>query len=181
MIEVQEPFGGFMGAARLANGLKAGLTMLALVLFATGIAMSQDKLLHSFGNGTDGQGPQAGLVMDSHGNLYGTTNFGGIHGPCQGGPTCGTVFELSPKVGGGYTETVLHSFGDGSNDGQNPQAGLILDGAGNLYGTTPGGGIHGWGTVFELSPREGGGYTETVLHSFNYNGSDGGYPLAGLI
>ena len=162
-------------------GLRAELAIFAVVLFVTSTcAAQQETVLHSFGNGTDGQDPQAGLVMDSHGNLYGTTYFGGIHGACQGGPTCGTVFELSPKEGGGYTETILHSFGS-DTDGQNPVAGLIFDGAGNLYGTTPVGGIHGYGTVFELSPREGGGWTETVLHNFNYNGSDGALPEAGLI
>ena len=63
--------------------------------------------------------------------------------------TDGTVFELSPREGGGWTETVLHSFGNGT-DGQLPAAGLILDAAGNLYGMTNAGGIHGDGTVFEI-------------------------------
>ena len=161
--------------------LTAGLAIFAVVLFATSIcAAQQETVLHSFGSGTDGQDPQAGLVMDSHGNLYGTTYFGGIHGACQGGPTCGTVFELSPKEGGDYAETILHSFG-GDMDGQNPAAGLIFDGVGNLYGTTPVGGIHGYGTVFELSPNGSGGWTETVLHSFDYNGSDGALPYANLV
>ncbi len=85
-------------------------------------------------------------------------------------------------------EKVLHSFNPEVQDGGTPYASLIVDGAGNLYGTTYGGGIHscydgqetGCGTVFELSPREGGGYTETVQHSFG-NGTDGQYPIAGLI
>ena len=63
-------------------------------------------------------------------------------------------------------ETVVHSFGNGS-DGVSPlYSSVVMDGAGNLYGTTLGGGIHAGGTVFELSPREGGGWTETLLHSF---------------
>jgi len=137
-----------------------------------------ETVLHSFGNGTDGAGPRAGLIFDADGNLYGTTSFGGIHG-------AGTAFELSPREGGGWTETVLHSFGNGT-DGGNPHAGLIFDAAGNLYGTTALGGIHGscgygCGTVFELSPRQGGGWRETVLHSFNNNGSDGYHPRADLI
>ncbi len=138
-----------------------------------------ETVLHSFGNGTDGSKPVAGMIFDGAGNLYGTTSYGGIHDTCPEG-TCGTVFELSPRQGGGWTETVLHSFGNGT-DGQNPYTGgLIFDAAGNLYGTTYGGGIYGEGTVFEMTPREGGGYTETVLHSFG-NGTDGQSPEAGLI
>jgi uncharacterized repeat protein (TIGR03803 family) len=129
-----------------------------------------EKVLYSFGNGTDGGYPEAGLLFDGAGNLYGTTVSGGTY-------TYGTVFELIPQAGGGWTENVLHSFGNGT-DGANP-TGLIADGAGNLYGTTVGGG-YGSGTVFELTPQAGGGWTEKVLYSFS-NGSDGGYPYAGLI
>ncbi len=69
----------------------------------------------------------AGLIFDDAGNLYGTTGAGGTYG-------YGTVFELTPAAGGGWTEQVLHNFNDA--DGGKPQAGLILDAAGNLYGTT---------------------------------------------
>jgi uncharacterized repeat protein (TIGR03803 family) len=131
-----------------------------------------EKVLHSFGHGSDGITPDANLTIDAAGNLYGTTYNGGIHGR-------GTVFELTPREGGGWTETVLHSFGNGS-DGANPYAGLIIDANGNLYGTTLAGGIHTAGTAFELSPRQGGGWTETILHSFG-NGTDGNSPYAGLI
>ena len=96
-------------------------------------------MLHSFGNGTGRSFSRSWSDLRFAGNLYGTTYGGGIHCPDVGG--CGTVFELSPREGGGYTETVLHSFGNGT-DGQYPQASLILDGAGNLYGTTSEGGIH---------------------------------------
>ena len=134
-----------------------------------------ETVLHSFGGGTDGFGPNSGLVSDAHGNLYGTTINGGIHGS-------GTAFELSLRQGGGWTETVLHSFNEGDGaDGANPYSSLVSDSAGNLYGTTNYGGIHYDGTVFELSPRQGGGWTETVLHSFNFNGIDGFSPQAGLI
>jgi uncharacterized repeat protein (TIGR03803 family) len=142
-----------------------------------------EQVLHSFGGGTDGVYPEAGLIMDGAGNLYGTTYQGGIHQTCYGNTTCGTVFELSPREGGGWTEQVLHSFADGT-DGAYPTGSLITDTAGNLYGTTPWGGIHcdpyGCGTVFELSPREGGGWTERLLHSFG-EGNDGIGPAAGLI
>jgi uncharacterized repeat protein (TIGR03803 family) len=83
-----------------------------------------ESVLYSFKGGNDGNKPQAGLIEDASGNLYGTTYFGG---PSCG---CGTVFRLAPDG----TETVLYAFRDG-NDGENPQAGLIEDGAGNLYGT----------------------------------------------
>ncbi len=135
-------------------------------------------MLHSFNdNGADGAYPLAGLIFDAAGNLYGTTQQGGIHS-CKG-KTCGTVFEMTPREGGGWTESVLHSFGNGT-DGVNPQGSLISDASGNLYGTTYQGGIHSEGTVFEMTPREGGGWTETVLHSFG-SGTDGVSPNATLI
>jgi uncharacterized repeat protein (TIGR03803 family) len=146
-----------------------------------------EKVLYSFGYGPDGQNPAAGLVMDRAGNLYGTTALGGIYYNCYQGVSCGTVFELSPQPGGNWTETVLHSFGNGT-DGQYPLAGLIVDSSGNLFGTTESGGPYNncpygfspsCGTVFELSPTPGGGWTEAVIHSFG-NGTDGQVPEAGL-
>ncbi len=130
-----------------------------------------EKVLHSFGGGSDGISPYASLIFDTAGNLYGTTFEGGIHNG-------GTVFELTPDGGGDWSEKVLHNFGNGA-DGTTPFASLI-DAAGNLYGTTTGGGLHGAGTAFELSPQEGGSWTETVLHSFG-NSTDGAYPYSGLI
>ncbi len=175
-----------MRGNRVSIGLTAALAIFAVALFVTGTAISQEKVLHSFGSGADGAYPDANLILDSDGNLYGTTSGGGIHS-CGGFPdNCGTVFELSPKEGGGWTEKVLYSFG-GSPDGYLPIAGLVLDAAGNLYGTTYYGGVHGCndvanncGTVFELSPRQGGGWTEKVLHSFG-KGTDGYWPYGGLI
>jgi uncharacterized repeat protein (TIGR03803 family) len=96
-------------------------------------------VLYSFSSGTDGEGPAAGLVMDKAGNLYGTTFAGGASG-------YGTVF----KVGTSGNETVLHSFTN-SPDGAYPWAGLVMDKAGNLYGTTFDGGAD-YGTVFKLIP-----------------------------
>ncbi len=103
-------------------------------------------MLHSFNdNGIEGTGPIASLIFDTAGNLYGTTTDGGIHG-------CGTAFELTPMEGGGWAATVLHSFNLNGTDGAFPVAGLNLDGAGNLYGTTLGGGdIYSFGTVFEIT------------------------------
>jgi len=147
-----------------------------------------EQVLHSFNsNGEDGFYPWLdGLIFDATGNLYGTTYAGGAYYSCSS-LGCGTVFELTPTGGGGWTEQVLHSFGNGT-DGASPHAaGLIFDAAGNLYGTTYGGGSYsscgslGCGTVFELTPSGGGGWTEQVLHNFDWNGMDGIVPSAGLI
>jgi uncharacterized repeat protein (TIGR03803 family) len=131
------------------------------------------KSLHGFGSGLDGWFPYGNVVLDRAGNLYGTTYGGGTYG---GGGVYGrgTVYELSPKAGGGWTETALHSFGNGS-DGAYPQDGLILDAAGNLYGTTGTYGPNGGGIVYELSPKAGGGWTYKILHAFGV-GKDGSWP-----
>jgi uncharacterized repeat protein (TIGR03803 family) len=115
--------------------------------------------------------------MDAAGNLYGTTSSGGAYGYGKGGAGYGTVFELV-NSSGSYSEKVLHSFHGSPADGEGPLAGLIINKAGNLYGTTGSGGAHGFGTVFELV-NSSGSYSEKVLHSFH--GGDGTLPRAGLI
>lgn len=131
-------------------------------------------VLHSF-KGKDGRHPEAGLIFDANGNLYGTTFKGGA-----GYPGAGVVFELSPGTNGKWTEKILHTF-QGGQDGAGPAAGLIFDASGNLYGTTwAGGSNYDAGTVFELSPGANGTWTETVLHSFG-GGTDGTEPIAPLI
>ena len=140
-----------------------------------------DKVLHIFNNTAS---PWGNLVFDAAGNLYGTTAGGG--GTGCGGDGCGTVFELMPGANGDWTETILHSFK--GEDGEFPVSGLVFDGAGNLYGTTYYGGTGGCdlfgtlgcGTVFELTPGANGSWTETIVHSFSGNGTDGTYPFAGL-
>lgn len=106
------------------------------------------KVLHSFGKGSDGFYPQASLILDGAGNLYGTTSEGGGTGCYESG--CGTVFELSPGKNGNWKDKVLHRFSGA--DGWLPTAGMVFDGAGNLYGTTAQGGANGSGTVFEITP-----------------------------
>jgi uncharacterized repeat protein (TIGR03803 family) len=134
-----------------------------------------EKVLYSFGAyGTDGVVPYAGLIFDAAGNLYGTTYAGGTY------YQYGTVFELTPAAGGGWTEKVLHNFVANGTDGYYPWAGLAFDRFGNLYGTTSTGGTYEGGIVFELTPAGSGGWTETVLHRFG-NAMDGSGPLAGLI
>lgn len=132
----------------------------------------QENVLYSFAGQADGAGPQAGLAFDSAGNLYGTTAAGGTSGN-------GTVFKLAApsKQGGTWTETVLYSFGKGT-DGSVPVSGVSLDAAGNLYGTASAGGTYGYGTVFQLTP--GATWTENILHNFQ-DGNDGAVPYAGLV
>jgi uncharacterized repeat protein (TIGR03803 family) len=139
-----------------------------------------ETLLHTFDTGTgDGGDPLGGLVFDNSGNLYGTTVWGGEFS------SYGTVFELTPSSGVGWTETILHSFNQDGRDGYEPEHGVILGSAGDLYGTTlnggTGGGGIGLGTIFELSPGADETWTETILYDFGQSATDGYYPGAGLV
>jgi len=168
-----------MQGKKLFIGLKAALGILAVAMFAGAggaWASAQETVLYDFSDsGTDGYSPDASLIFDGAGNLYGTTYYGGTYG-------YGTVYELTPIAGGGWKEKVLYNFNDDGMDGVYPNAGLIFDASGNLYGTTAWGGAYGFndGTVFELTPTAGGDWTETVLHSFG-KGKDGNTPDTSLI
>jgi hypothetical protein len=155
-----------------------------------------ETVLYVFQGNTTGDGatPEGGLVIDSTGNLYGTTAYGGtgncvLLGILVG---CGTVYELSPpkQKGGPWTETVLYSFPT-AKQGYFPWGDLVFDGAGNLYGATMFGGGFGTtcngfyqycGAIFKLSPptTKGGKWTEKVLHGFR-SGTDGANPNGGLV
>jgi uncharacterized repeat protein (TIGR03803 family) len=136
-------------------------------------------VLHTFG-GVDGATPDSVLLRDAHGNLYGTTGYGGNSTVCAFG--CGTVFKLTPEG----TETVLYNFCSLANcaDGATPGSGpLVRDSKGNMYGTTDEGGSSrngcnggSCGVVFKLDIAG----KETVLYSFS-GGADGGVPVAGLV
>jgi len=161
-------------------GLAIALVVVGFLMTGASVkAVGQEQVLHAF-NGRDGVHPNGGVIFDAAGNLYGTTLGGGRGHSCLG---CGTVFKLAPGANGKWTRTVLHSFN--GKDGFNPFAGVILDPAGNLYGTTWIGGRSkspcdsNCGVVFKLSPGANGNWTETVLHYFN--GADGANPYAGLI
>ena len=151
-----------------------------------------ETILYSFPTAEQGYFPNGNLVFDKAGNLYGATMFGGGYGTTCNAfyQYCGAVFELSPpeRKGGKWTEKVLHGF-RGPSDGANPNGGLILDSKGAIYGTTytggyrcPNDGGQGCGTVFKLTPptKQGGSWTETILHRFK-SSPDGGGPAAGVV
>jgi len=174
------------------HALAVILTLAAFALPAS--AEWKEQVLYSFQGIPDGATPVGGIVFDSAGNLYGATQDGGSSSCRSADSQCGTVFQLSPPAqkGDPWTETVLYVFkGNTNNDGAEPFGGLVIDGAGNLYGTAGFGGtgscsllgtLMGCGTVFELSPpaQKGGAWTETVLYSFQ-SGKDGYLPNGDLV
>lgn len=132
---------------------------------------SSSSTIWSFGGGDDGRYPQAPLIAGRDGAFYGTTATGGQFG-------YGTVFKLK-RSRFAYKEQVIWNFGAGSSDGESPDAGLIEDASGALYGTTYDGGVDGLGTVFKLTPA-GETYTEQILHFFS-GAPDGTYPYGSLL
>jgi uncharacterized repeat protein (TIGR03803 family) len=139
-----------------------------------------DQVLYNFMKAQGDDHSPSGLIRDAAGNLYGTT-YSGLAGQA------GNVFELSPQQGGGWNFTVLHKFKFMTSDGAYPSGSPTMDAAGNLYGVTknggtgcPGEGSLGCGIVYELSPNEGGGWTEKILYNFQGNTIDGIGPLGSL-
>jgi uncharacterized repeat protein (TIGR03803 family) len=134
----------------------------------------KETVLHRFQAGGGGAGPGVGtLALDRYGSLYGTTGGGGTGS--------GVVFRLSPGTDGHWRETVLYDIPGGAA-GDHPSAGVVMDKAGNLYGTTIAGGDPNCdcGVVFKLAPPEGKGkWKYTVLHRFT--GYDGAQPDANLV
>jgi hypothetical protein len=154
----------------------AGWATFVVLLFAFAAPSSaawHEQVLYSFQGIPDGATPVGSVVFDSSGNMYGATQDGGLSS-CISIYQCGTMYELTQE-NGVWTETVLYVFqGNTNGDGASPFGGLVVDGSGNLYGTTAYGGTGecvllgskmGCGTVFELSPpaQKGGAWTETVL------------------
>jgi uncharacterized repeat protein (TIGR03803 family) len=147
------------------------------VLFASlttvrSASAQQETVFFNFDNGGENSGsvPYSTLVSDSSGNFYGTE---------YGGSSAGLVYELSPAAGGGWTQEILHTFTLNTTDGNNPFGGVILDGAGNLYGTTCAGGNNQNGTVYELK-RAKNGWAEFILHNFG-SSRDGECPTSTLL
>ena len=130
-----------------------------------------ESVLYSFAGGSDGGFPAAGLIFDPSGNLYGATTHGGTG-------SGGTVFELTPS-NGSWIYSLVYSFSGPPKASCGPQGSLVMDGAGNLYGTTFCDGAHGFGSVFELTPS-GGGWTYTALYDFT-GARNGGYPYGSVV
>jgi uncharacterized repeat protein (TIGR03803 family) len=180
-----DPTGNLYGATQKAGVHNAGMVY---ELSPLGGGIWVEKTIYNFTPGANGNAPFGGLVMDSAGNLYGTTALGGI-GSVQGNSESGSgvVFELSPGTHGVWTEEVIYAFAGYPVDGSRPEAGLFLDQAGNLYGTTLQGGdggcigvngtTVGCGTVFELAPQNGA-WKQSHLYPFQDSGDDGIYPSA---
>ena len=155
------PYGGASGAGTVFE-LKAGSnTITTLAAF----------------NGTNGEYPEPGLIMDASGNLYGTTQYGGIGWSGSDFSGSGTVFEIKA---GSNTITTLAAF-NGTNGESPPYGGLTMDGIGNLYGTTEYGGANGCGTVFEITAASIAAGSPTITTLASFNGNNGSTPEAGLI
>jgi uncharacterized repeat protein (TIGR03803 family) len=172
-------------------GASSAALLIVIVIFTLApgtLAQSKFKTLYKFKGGKDGNAPMSGLVFDTAGNLYGTTYQGG-DSRCSRQPYsqgCGVIFKVTPNANGSWTERVIHTFNgkDGSNPGGGAGDVLILDGQGNLYGTTWLGGKgncdgYGCGVAFELIPNADGSWKEKVLHWFT--GDVGVSPNAPLI
>jgi uncharacterized repeat protein (TIGR03803 family) len=163
---------------------KSLIDLVAVLVIISGIlstsspasAADREKVLYSFKGGNDAFWPSATLIFDGAGNLYGTAGGGDYQ--CDRFSGCGIVFKLEPVAQCKWKKTTIHTFT--GPEGAYPAGGLILDAAGNLYGTTAAGGSKSYsGTVFKLSPGGHGEWTETVLHAFH--NKDGVSPAARLI
>ncbi len=166
----RNPFQTLLGAALL-------LMIVTLAIVGAASAQSQYKILYTFTGGTDGFAPYGGLVFDAAGNLYGTTELGG-QSNCYAAP-CGVVFKLAPNQDGTWTQTVIHTFTGGIDQGY-PFNTLTIDSTGNLYGTTEGDQESFFGTVFELESNPDGTWTHKLLHAFS-GGDDGQTLISGVI
>jgi uncharacterized repeat protein (TIGR03803 family) len=166
------PYGSTFNGGSGNSGNLFNLTP-PLTICKTANCFWKENVLHSFTNYPMGDGayPSGDLVWDEQGNFYGTTQNGG---PRQ----FGTVFQMT-KSGDTWTETPLWTF-SGAADGDTPAGGVIFDHDSNLLGTTRGGGLYNFGTVFKLAYTQGLGWVKTTLYSFQ-RGEDGGLPYAGLV
>ncbi len=169
--------GNLYGTGGAGNGMVYKMTLTAGVW--------GEKAIHFFSGGVDGADPSSSVLFDADGNLYGTTTFGGKSAACPTSGCSGVVFELSPTVSGPWKFTALHTFIGGA-DGASP-IGIVFDAAGNIFGMTQTGGStagvcandSGCGTVFKLSPKSGGGWQYSLIHTFS--ATDGLLPQGNLL
>jgi len=172
--------GNLYGTTSAGGGKSSGCRYGCGVVFKLTPSQSgswTETVLHNFTtSAADGHTPACQLTFDAAGNLYGTTSAGG-----GSGLGAGIVFELSPATNGTWTEKVLHNFNTHAGDGNSPSNSLTFDASGNLYGATIGGGNHGRGTAFELSPTASGPWNETILNNFSGQGQGGYFPNSGPI
>jgi uncharacterized repeat protein (TIGR03803 family) len=172
--------GNLYGTASSGGGKSAGCKYGCGIVFRlspSGNVGWTKSTLHNFTtNSADGHTPACKLTFDAVGNLYGTTSAGG-----GSGLGAGIVFELTPLANEIWTEKILHNFNQHTGDGNGPSNSVTFDAAGNLYGATIGGGTHGRGTVFELSPTASGPWNETMLNNFSSQGEGGYFPNSGPI
>jgi uncharacterized repeat protein (TIGR03803 family) len=149
------------------RSLRVFLLFLAvLVGLVANVSAQTETVLYSFSGQEDGARPLGALTFDPLGNLYGTTSQGGAqYLACQGG--CGVVYELSSSPNGAWTQSVIHLFSPFNRDGGEPEAGVIFDSRGNLYGTTVSG-YKGHGTVYDLLRGPGGVWKEHLIQAFGF-------------
>jgi uncharacterized repeat protein (TIGR03803 family) len=175
---LRDPAGNFFGTTGI-GGNSCPPTCGTVFELSPSTTGSKYRVIHNFGGAGDGLDPRGALIRDAKGNMYGSTLSGG-RATCfpQNFQGCGTLFKLSPNSSGGWDETVIYRF-KGSTDGAFPTSALVLDAAGNLYGSAQWGGIttcnppYGCGTVFKLTPT-GAVWSFSVIHTFD--NTDGAYP-----
>ena len=141
------------------------------IVHTAGIYLTTPVTLASFSSAVVSSGPAGGLVADAAGDLFGTTSAQGTG--------FGTVFEIL-KTATGYASTPLTLASFSGTNGSTPNGGLFIDAAGNLIGTTAGGGANPNGTVFEI-PKVGDGYGSAPLTLVSFNGTNGANPNGGII
>ena len=165
--------GNLYGTTYQGGTANLGTVFELLPPLVTGGAWTE-KVLYSFQGGNDGRNPYGGVTFDKNGNLYGTTQQGGVYLCTERRLSCGTIYQLTP-TGSTWTETVLYQF-QGRADGAFPDTALAIDSKGALYGTTTySGGLNPryGGVVFQLNPQTGGLWTFATLYDFIGTGQPG--------
>jgi uncharacterized repeat protein (TIGR03803 family) len=161
----------FLSRRLRASLLVCAVTATVMVFGGVGRA-GTEKVIYSFTSKKDGHSPNAGLTLDSAGNIYGSTDFGGL-------TFQGNIYKLAPHAGETFTYSVAYSVGSGGGTGLNETT-LLSDGAGNLYGVAQAEGPYGFGTVFELVPNADGSWSRKPIYAFK-GGADGAIPVGGLV